>query len=319
MPLLSPFEKRVMDGLVLAIHRQPEFAGCKVNYKKGSLVVVLHGGVIPARNANVCVVIEPNPGEPRTSGISNASRVSAELNGLGLNCLMLGVSLLGMTAGAAATVGSAGLATPASGALTVLGWTGVVTGAIQTTNAAGRVAELYWHPDSNSLQQMDLVDWYSNAILAVDYVGVASSVASLPMAYRSVLNMLEQHGKLMSIASLLALSPSRRKDAIRQALNQAASTPQGKAALQKAAAAEKLSPKILTLGTKSKSDGGKAIRAIKAASLAQIQHDFLSITKQQIPMAHSFLINMQDSSSVGTASGSLNTLGNYFMHVIMPE
>lgn len=316
-------DQQVLNALLTAIHRQSDYFGCKVIHRNGPSDSVLHPGIMGAINYKSLVIIESSLAKaalPRTiKGPSNASKMSAELTGLGLNCLMLGGSLLGMAAGAGATVATAGTAAPATVALTFLGWTGVVTGAVQTVNSAGRVIESHLHPDSSSLAELDDEYWYQLATLIVDYTGVASSIASLPLAYRSVLKMLEQHGQLMSFEQLKILSPSRRKDAIAAAIKKATSTPAGKAAFAKAAADANLKAQIADRGTKSISKGGKAIEALQAASKAQILKEFLSITKQQIPMAHGFLVNLTDASDVGAASGSLNLISNYTIHLIVPD
>ena len=315
--------QQALKALVIAIHRHPDFYGCKIIHRNGPSDSVLHPGISVCVNYKRLVIIESSRAKaalPRTiRGPSNASKMSAELTGLGLNCIMLGGSLFGMVIGMGATVATAGTAAPATVALTFLGWTGVVTGAVQTVNSAGRVIEAHLYPDSSSLAELDDKYWYQMATFIVDGMGVASSIASVPLAYRSVLKMLEQHGQLMSLEQLKILSPSRRKDAIAAAIKKATSTPEGKAAFAKAAADANLKPQIVNGGTKSISKGGKAIEALQAASMAQIQREFLSITNQQMPMAHSFLINMTDSSYVGGASGSLNLILNYTIHLIVPD
>jgi len=323
--LPTAVRRRIVD----AIYSEPELYGCQVGYYGDAMCSVLSDGYTPSVNyMRIVVVVEQTGGlsgvtiddtqvlapDPTVVDdvpefISNESRVESELVGAGLSCGFAVISGIGVLAGAAAEVPSAGTST----ALVVVSWIGFATSAVQCVNGVVRSAEALRNPQGHTLQQWDENTIYSTSMLIVDVVGVASAVASLPVATRNLLAVLERRGSMVTAEALSAMSRAERQAAIRAALQQATRTPEGQRevlqALRAAGLTERQAAQTLAHGAGTGRRALQTARAISQVTSRRLNMQLMAALSGGLTP----LVSATPSRLTGSASGSVNAL---IVHVI---
>lgn len=151
--------------------------------------------------------------------------------------------------GVAAEVPTGGVST----FLVVASWLSLASAAVQCVNGVIRVGEALRAPDDNSLQRWANEQWYSGTMLFVDAVGVGSGIASLPFAMRNLWAVLARQRRFaaqnLNFEALKAMNRSQRLRAISEVFEDAARTPEGRAALVQAAREAQIGAHTLQQGT----------------------------------------------------------------------
>lgn len=247
-----------LQQIVKCVYEQPQLRGCVVGYCGAGLCRELATPFcFSANSENVAVVLEElviadssaTPelqrlaqaghgvprGAPGASVITNRSRIGPELIGAGIACGLTFVSALGVIGGVAGEVPTGG----ASTFLVVASWTGLTTGGIQCANGVVRVGAILYDPDDDSLSRWDDNSIYKYGILLVDALGVATGVAALPFAVRNLWAVIARQrtflARNLSLEALKRMNRLERLRVIAICFEEAARTPEGRAALVQAA------------------------------------------------------------------------------------
>jgi hypothetical protein len=167
--------------------------------------------------------------------VTNRSRLRAELMGVGSNCTLAAASAAGMFGGAVLELPSGG----ASTLLIVASWTGLFAGAIACGNGLVRVGTAYANLDGNSLDRWDSNSSYSMIMLAVDAIGVATNVATLPFNVRNLWAVISRlrafRAQNLSFDALHAMNRLQRMRALSRVFQDATRTQEGLESVMKAA------------------------------------------------------------------------------------
>ena len=241
--------------------------------------------------------------------VSNKSRATSEFVGAGLSCGFAVVSGIGVFAGAAAEVPTAG----ASTVLVVVAWTGFATSAVQCVNGIVRSVVAVEDPDSNSLQQWDDNWYYSNLCLLVDAIGIAAAVVSIPAAAKNFYAVLQRRGAMVTEQALAGMNRAERQATMRLALQQAVRTPEGRAevmkALRAAGLSEKQAAQTIAFGAATTRRAGVTLRAISEVTATRLSRHLLSAVSGGLTP----LVSATPSRVTGSASGSVNAV---IVHVV---
>ncbi len=183
--------------------------------------------------------------------------------------------------------------------------------ALQCGNGLVRVTEVIQTPKSSSLQDWDDDSAYSTIFLVVDAIGVVSALASLPFALRNFWNVLSRQraftARAITLAKLKQMNRFDRLKVIREVFEEAAKTPEGRAALKKAAAEAKVATASL--------ENGVTMSVRRAASMT---HVISKETQKRLVYGILGLLNSfggiggssTPSRFSGSASGSVNWVIN---------
>ena len=323
----------LLAQIVRAIHGERELNGCMIGYSRLGACRTLHRGMTPAVNFRDKLVIVDHGSAPagriearqvpsaatttaQAPGYeSNISKLGPELIGVGINLLAFTVSLVGVGGGAASTPASG----PVGVAVAVASWTGLATSTVQTSNAIIRLWRMALDPYGNQLQEWDGNASYGNVITTVDAIGlVALGTVAGAAARTAVMAAASRHSALMrgmTPAKIQAMPKAAREQFLKSVHAQIVSTPAGKAQLEAALKAAKVTM----------AGAGRERHAVKLANLispiaqqrlqrsvgrivaAQLARHTLTTTDGRVT-ALSLGANVTDSSVVGSSSGSLNTL-----------
>ena len=315
-------------SLVAALRRFPELDGCIIGYQGDGQSRVLEFARGNGESTCIAVIIEELDANPTETGaladlatmpagakgtgappsvIANRSRLAPELTGAGISCALTVVSAIGVFGGAAAEIFTGG----ASTFLVIASWTGLVTGGVQCLNGLVRVGTIFSTPDDNSLQRWDSNLTYSMAILMVDALGIASGVASLPLAVRSLWATLARQkaflARGLSFASFRSMNRMERLRVISEVFEDAARTPGGREELVSAARTAQIGAPSLQRTTGLSVRHAETLRRIIsdetarriASSLRDVLSSLASVGASATP-----------ASLTGSASGSVNYLIN---------
>ncbi len=328
--------KQVLTKMVQAIHNTDGLYGCVIGFHGNGQSTTLHKGIpgSVAMQLGVIAIIDevkiprdklPVADQPKATYeekvraptvVTNNSRVGAELIGAGLSCVFFAVSAVGVFAGAAAAPVTGG----ASTAVSVLAWTGFLTGGAQCINGLVRAGVAIAKPDENTLQQWDANKFYEVGGLIVDGIGVVSGLAQLAKSFPKFIAALQSRGGLVSAEAFGKMDSLARKKAIQDAMKKAASTPEGKKALIDGLSEAGLSAKAITAaaakGTKGVQKGptilgntNRIISAVAAKSLtAELKGIALGILQPTI--------NAVPAKYVGSYSGSVNWV---LVNLVLPK
>jgi len=243
---------------------------------------------------------------PMPQIIANKSRLASELIGASWNCVMTGVSAVGMVVGVAGEVPSGGT----SSFLVVAAWVGIGANALQCGNGIVRVTEALQNPTSNSLQSWDDDSIYSTMFLLVDALGVFSGVASLPAAWRNFWAVISRQrafvARGLSLEKLKAMNRFARFKVIREVFEEAAKTPEGRTALQRAAAEAKVSATSFARETMSVRQSMTMVKVISKETQRRLINSLVGVLAPLTGTGAS----ATPSRWSGSASGSVNWVIN---------
>lgn len=243
---------------------------------------------------------------PMPQIITNKSRLESELVGAGWNCFMTGVSAVGMVVGMAGEVPSGGT----SSFLLVAAWIGIGANALQRANGMVRVTEAFQNPTSNSLQDWDDSSSYSTVFLLVDALGVFSGLASLPAAWRNLWAVISRQrgfvARGLSLEKLKAMNRFARFKVIREVFEEAAKTPEGRTALQRAAAEANVSAASFARETMSVRQSMTMVRVISKETQMRLINSLVGVLSPLTGAAAS----ATPARWSGSASGSVNWVIN---------
>lgn len=312
------------EALVRAIYSIESLNGCIVGYHGGNMSKVLSSGYAGTINfGRTVVVIEEAPPAPserliiaatnRSGGleatrpaedVTNRGRVGRELVGTGLSCgvaVVTGLSAVGGVIGAPATGGS-------SLGLTVLAWTGFLTSAAQCAYGIARLNEIRTNPGDDSLSRLDSDPDVQRAVNIVDFLGLASGVATIGVRGVRFLAVLQSNSSRLSEAAVRGMSRAERIAVITQELTELQKTEAGRrtleAALREAGATARDLERILPRGL----NHGGTIRVASAAASAISAPHAKALTEAIRDGLIGIAISATPSSYTGSASGVVNTL-----------
>ena len=321
-----------LKEMVRVVNGFPELQGCRIVLYGNDKCVSLEDGVVASTNfANVMVMVEEvvvteaavnadtlrwanapggSPaGAPNPIVITNKSRLGAELTGMGISCGLTIVSAGLMLAGGATTVPSGG----AGLALFVAGWVGLAANAVQCGNAIARVTEASQHPDDDSLSRLDDDKTYQVASLIVDAIGVVTAVASLPAGVKNLMQLFKTtrtwQARGLTEAGLRAMNRAERGKLVKELIDEASKTPEGKQAVEQAIRDAKITPKTVAgTGGVSKLAAKAMLRAVSADTLKRFHLAMVSVGSGVAGPG----VSAMKSEWVGSASGSVN----WVIHVL---
>lgn len=319
---------RTLSDMVRTIHSFSEFNGVVIGYYGSNQCSVLHPGATPSVNfGRIAVIIEEvivsDPGTiadtrhwigrngespegaPNPTVITNRSVWGREAVGVGLSCGFTIVSAVGVFGGAAAEVPSAGTST----ILVVAAWAGMITSGIQCVNGIVRVGAIISDPDGNTLERWDQDSIYSASILIVDAVGLVAGIASLPSASRNLYAIMTRQGTLarrgLSEAALRGMNRAQRAQVIRELVEEASRTPEGRAAIMAAAReAQVAATSLARPASMSVRNATRMVGVISAETVRRLNSSLLNVISTPLQVAAS----ATPPSLIGSASGSANWL-----------
>jgi hypothetical protein len=194
--------------------------------------------------------------------------------------------------------------------LAVLSWLSLRAGAVQCLNGLVRVGTILASPESDSLTNWDENIWYSTASLVVDAIGVGASVAALPFSLRNLYAVLARQRTFtasgLTFERLKALGKAERMKALKAAFDEAARTPEGRAAISGALRAKEIPERTLE---------GASLTIRKAEKIARIIGDEI-IRRLHFSLMDSFSnlagigLSASPSSQTGSGSGVVSFLIN---------
>ncbi|MCA9060739.1 MAG: hypothetical protein KDA85_19640, partial [Planctomycetaceae bacterium] len=215
----------------------------------------------------------------------------------------------GIAGGAAAEVPTGGMATP----LVVMAYTGMVSSGLQTLNGAARVLEILRNPGGNTLQQLDSSLFYAYATVVVDFIGLSTSLVSLPYAMRNLLAVLERRGGLVAFDQFKNLSRAQRTELVKKAIAQASRTEDGQKEVMAALKGAKIDStggkKLAKKGTNYIERGVATGKVLSAITARRIHEGY----KELALTAASFAVSATPQSLTGSGSGAMNW---FYMHLI---
>jgi len=322
--------ENVRREIVVRIHAFPELAGCPIGYQGELQSRVLHPGFCASPLSERVVVlieevelIDPTSlaelqrfaagqgvspeGAPNPTLVTNDSVLGPELIGAGLSCGLTIVAALGVAGGVAAEVPTGGM----SSFLVVAAWVGLTTSAIQCANGIVRVGAIIAAPEDNTLQRWDKSAIYTNSILVVDALGVVSGLASLPFATRNLYAVLQRQSSFvargLSFESLRSMNRAQRLAVISEVFEEAARTPEGRAALITAARQAGVGTQTIQRSASLSVRGAATVsRVIRDETVRRLSASMRDVFGGLVGPVGSGM----RSSLVGSASGSVNYVIN---------
>jgi hypothetical protein len=328
---------QILQNMVRVIQGMPEFRGCMVGFRGrygagGPQSRLLFDGETPTLNyRNLFCVIEEvettddavndntmawsdigaSPGNsPNPMVVTNRSRIYPEMAGLGLACGLTIVSVVGVVGGAAAEVPSGGVST----VLIVASWAGLVANGAQCLNGLVRVGMIASEPDSETLSELDRNGAYSKLMLGIDAIGLASGIASLPTAGKSILSIVARQRLLLRLganeaeilANLKRMNAAERAKAISELVEQASNTPEGREAIIRLARASGVGAQSIQRSTLSVRNASRMVGVVTADTTRRLHSNLLGV----FGTGGGGLVSGAPSSLVGGASGFVNFIIN---------
>lgn len=320
---------RPLQQIVRRIHAIPELNGCGVYYIGETSSEVLDPG---SPDAKCYVVIERIvvrdaglnnstsrvaqrsapvvPGDQVPPIVTNHSRLGSEAIGAGLSCSFAAVSAVAVAGSVAAEVPTAGGST----FLLVIAWGGLITSGASCVNGLARVGTVLYDPDGNQLQRLDENTLYTTTVLINDGLGMALGVTGLGAAGKNLFAVLRRQRSLQALgmgeealkAHLKGMNRVGRGKVIREAIEEASKTKEGREAIAAAAAAAKVNPNVLKHGGVSVQNAIKMTGAITQETTRRLHSSVFTLLTGGAAVGAS----ASPSTSVGSASGSVNWLIN---------
>jgi len=312
------------SALIRAIYSIESLNGCIIGYQGDNMSRVLSSGYAGTINfGRVIVVIEEGPQAPseqqalsatnRSGGleaarpaedVTNRGRIGRELVGTGLSCGVAVITGLGVVGGA--------LGAPATGGtslgLTVLAWTGFLSSAAQCAYGIARLNEIHSNPNDDSLQRMDSDPDVQRASNIVDFLGLASGVATIGVRGVRFLAVLESNSSRLSETAVRGMSRAQRAAVITEEIAELQKSETGRrtleAALREAGATARDIERIVPRGL----NHPGAIRVASAAASAISAPHARALTEAIRDGLIGIAISATPSSYTGSASGVVNTL-----------
>lgn len=267
-------------------------------------------------NYYLCIIVEElgqDAPAPRPLVKYNQSFQGDELKGGIINCASALVGAITLAAGVLGEVPSGGLSTAA----VVVGYVGMQANGVQCINSVVRTVVAYEDPLGRQLQSWDSNKIYSYFMQAVDIVNLASGFASIGMEGRNLINFLRMRGALASEREVAAMTNAQRVEAYQKAFKNVSKNPAAAAELERIISAmqkngvnmENASFKII------KKNMGKMAALYEASVFEKIRDSVRNL----VIASTSVGLNGLPSQYVGSASGTMNQIGNLVIHVIGPN
>ncbi len=328
--------ENTLREMVRRIHALPQLEGCMVGFQgNGQSRVLDPGSCETPTSERVIVLIEEVPfsdvailaeldrwaaspsgspeGAPNPTIVTNRSQLGPELIGAGLSCGLTIVSAVGVVGGVAGEVPTGG----ASTFLVVASWIGLTTSAIQCANGLVRVAAIVGDPGGDTLSRWDSNATYTNSILVVDAIGVATGVAGIGAAGRNFWAVLARQRSFaargLSFEALRGMNRAGRLAAIRELFEEAARTPEGREALILAARQAGLGASTLQSAEGLSVRGASTlVRVITVETTRRLSASLRDVIAGSIGI----IASASPSSAIGSASGSLNSGIGFVVNLI---
>jgi hypothetical protein len=318
-----------LNRIVAVIYREKELHGCIVGMHADGQSTVVSEGLSPSINfGRVAVIIEmleensqlvnqdtrkwadASGGSPEGTPnpiILNKSVWGREAVGAGLSCGFAVVAAVGVAGSVAAEVPTAGTST----FLLVASWAGLVTAGIQCVNGVVRVGAIIANPDGNSLQRADENSVYKYSMLLVDAIGVASGIAGLGAAGKNLWAVMARQrsfaARNLTEEALKNMNRAERARVIREVLEEASQTAEGKRAIMDVAKAVSIAEKTLAReGSLSVRNASAMVKIIGEETTKRLHGNLVGIFGTLAGTAAS----ASPGEYTGSASGSVNWLIN---------
>jgi hypothetical protein len=312
----------------------PEFKGCRVGYQGvygagGPVSRSLFDGDTPSVNyARVIVIIEellvvdsatnadtlrwanagtspPNALNPVI--VENRSKLGPELIGAGLTCGLTVVAAVGVFAGAAAEVPSAGTST----FLVVASWTGMISAGLECANSLTRLGLIAYDPQGSQLDALDNNKIYQVSTLIVDAIGVVSGIATLPSGVKNLWAILRRQrsfvAKGLTETALKQMNQAQRAKVISDLVVEASRTPEGLQALVAAAREADVGAASIQRSTLSVRNAARMTSVIADETAKRLHRTLLSVISGPAGIAAS---GSPSRLVGGAATGSVNYIIN---------
>jgi hypothetical protein len=320
-----------LQSVVTKVHGFRELHGCRIGFRdRNGRTQLLHRGLSPSINyARVAVVIEEvhvrdphanqaaralaaaaGPSPPAaTKIVQNHTNLKAEMIGAGLSSGFALIAAFGVFGGVAAEIPTGG----ASTFLVVCSWTGMITSGIQAINGLARVAAIVADPTGDSLQRIDdggpdapwLNQFYKYGILFVDAAGVISGFGGLYHAGSNAWALWLKSGALkrlgFTVEKLKAMNRAQRAVANKTLIEESSRTPEGRAALIKAAQDAKIPSGVFTDARASKANAAKVMKLVSDETLRRLHASVLG----NLATLGGTTASATAGDHIGSASGSI--------------
>lgn len=318
-----------LKKIVWKIHSFPDLAGAVVGYHgNGVSRTIGYPSCVSPNSENIAIVVEevalrtpvsglsakPTPAPSHVRSIAtNQSKIGAELFGAGVGCTLVTASVVGMVAGAALEVPTAG----ASTLLLVASWTGLATGAIQCANGLVRVGAALAHLEGDTLHRWDQNRDYNTVMLVVDAISVFGTLSSLPASIQNCWAVITRMRGLsktnLSIETLRRMSKKDRFQAVARIFHDASRTPDGAHALVKAARDASIGARTLQKATGlTVNHSATLVRIIRDETLHRLHWSLIEIFNGVSGIA----LSASSSEQTGSGSGSVNAAYGYVVNLL---
>ena len=325
-------KEALLQALVVRIHSFPEFAGCPIGYQgEGQSRTLYEGSSHSPNSSRIAFAIEfieesnpayvdeikrlaeaPGlmpPGGSEPALLRNRSKVWGELGGTLVSCGATVVSGLGIFGSVAAEVPTAG----ASTILLVASWTGFITGGVQCLNGAVRTGQAVFNPEGTEIDYWDNDPYYKDFFQKVDYMSLGSGAVGTGYALRNLTAVVARQNALLArnldLKSLGRLGKHERMKIIKEMVEEAGKTPEGRAALEAAAKEIGVKDYALRGTTLSSKHAFKMTKVVTAETTKRLNASLGELIAQAV----SVTANAMPSSITGSSSGTLN---NWIVHVM---
>lgn len=213
------------------------------------------------------------------------------------------VSAVGVLGGAAAEVPSGGTST----FLVIVAWTGMITSGIQCINGLVRVGAIIANPDDNTLQRWDSNKIYSTSILIVDALGMAAAIASLPSGIKNLWAIIVRQRAFalrgLTETTLRNMNAAERAKVIRELIEAASKTPEGRAAIMAAAREADIAASTLARSSSlSVRNATKMVEIISEETARRVH----SALREIVSVPVQGVVSGLPFEWVGSANGSVN-------------
>jgi len=308
--MLSDYTIQQIKG---SIYSFPELWGCVILYIGKSSSQVVSGGYMATNNYYTIIVIEElnkeNDQPPRPQVKYNQEFQGNELKGGVINCSFFAIAAITTLGGAA----SEPLTLGASSAVVVAGYMGMAATGAQCLNSIVRTRIAYSDQLGTTLQSWDSNGWYSGIMTSIDIVGIATGVVGLAAAANEIKTFLRVRNLLASDDALARMTRAERIAAYEKALKDTSKDERVAKEFEKILAKYPAGQRMLN-GSPSiiRNNVRPLSRFISDATLERMAANVRDI----IVNATNLGLNGAPASFSGTASGQLNNLGNFVMHVI---
>ena len=267
-------------------------------------------------NYYLCIIVEELPQDappPRPLVRYNQSFQGDELKGGIINCASAVVGAVTLALGVLGEVPTGGLSTAA----VVVGYVGMQANGVQCINSAVRTVVAYEDPLGQQLQSWDSNKIYSYFMQAVDIVNLASGFLTLGMEGRNLTQFLRMKGALASEREVAAMTNAQRVEAYQNAFKNVSKNPAAAAELEKIVATmqkngvnmENASFKVI------KKNMGKMAALYQASVFEKIRDTVRNLVIASTTVG----LNGLPPQLGGSASGTMNKIGNLVIHVIGPD